>query len=305
MFAVVIPALDEAEVISAAIESARSGSQACPETAKTPGPTPDPEQAPISASIWASISASISASIWASGGQAGEPESGSGPTAAPAADPALNLPVEIRAPSQMRAPSPPGCEIVVVDGGSRDATCERARAAGARVIQATPGRASQLQAGFEATEGDPVLFLHADTQLPKGWAEAVGRSLRDPRVVGGAFRFGFDRATIALRLVEWGARLRVALFGLPYGDQGVFARRRVLEEIGGVPQVSLMEDLDLVARLRSRGRLVQIPLVARTSARRHLRGGVLATALRHNLAALAWGLGVERARIARFLGRAS
>ncbi len=197
----------------------------------------------------------------------------------------------------------PEVEVLVVDGGSRDATVARARAAGARVLQAGRGRARQLAAGLEASSGDAVLFLHADTRLPAGYAEAVARSLSDPRVSGGAFRLRFDERSPALRLIEWGARLRAALLGLPYGDQALFARRSVLREAGGVPQVPVMEDLDLVREIRRRGRLARLPLEARTSARRYRAAGVWRTALRHTLAAAAWRLGIDRERIAAWLRR--
>jgi rSAM/selenodomain-associated transferase 2 len=196
-----------------------------------------------------------------------------------------------------------GVDVVVADGGSRDGTPDRAAAAGARVVASAPGRARQLQAGARASEGDALLFLHADTRLAPGFAAAVGAALRDPTVVGGAFRLRFDRTTPSLRIVEWGARLRVALFELPYGDQALFIRRRALEEIGGIPQAPIMEDLDLAVAMRRRGKLVIVPLSATTSARRYEANGVWRTMALHWLAAGAWALGVDRGRIARWVGR--
>jgi len=196
-----------------------------------------------------------------------------------------------------------GVDVVVSDGGSRDGTPDRAAAAGARVIASAPGRARQLQAGVRASEGDALLFLHADTRLAPGFAAAVGGALRDPAVVGGAFQLRFDHSTPSLCIVEWGARLRVALFELPYGDQALFVRRRTLDEIGGIPQAPFMEDLDLVVAMRSRGRLAIVPLPATTSARRYLANGVWRTMGLHWLAAGAWTLGVDRGRIARWVGR--
>jgi rSAM/selenodomain-associated transferase 2 len=197
----------------------------------------------------------------------------------------------------------PGVEIIVADGGSRDATRERAVAAGARVVAAQPGRARQLAAGLRAAEADAILFLHADTRLPPGWADALRRALADPAVVGGAFAFRFAEPGLRLRLVECGVRLRLALAGLPYGDQGLFARRSALEAIGGMPQAPIMEDLDLVRALRRRGRLALLPLAATTSARRYLERGVLRTVARNTLALLGWALGVDRARLAAWYRR--
>jgi len=192
----------------------------------------------------------------------------------------------------------------VVDGGSRDETVLRAREAGARVVASAPGRARQLQAGIEASEGEVVLFLHADTKLEPGWGLAVERALRDPAVAGGAFRLRFEtRAPFSLRLVEWIAGLRARWLELPYGDQALFVRRDVLAAIGGIPDTPLMEDLDLVRAVKRRGKLAALALPATTSARRHLEGGVLRTALRHAAALLFWRLGVDRARIAAWLRR--
>jgi rSAM/selenodomain-associated transferase 2 len=196
-----------------------------------------------------------------------------------------------------------GVEIIVADGGSRDATRERAAAAGARVVSAEPGRAHQLAAGAEATEADAILFLHADTRLPPGWADAVRSALADPGVVGGAFAFRFAEPGWALRVVEWGVRVRLALGGPPYGDQALFARSSALAAIGGVPQAPIMEDLDLVRALRRRGRLALLPLAAVTSARRYLERGVLRTVARNTLALLAFALGLDRARVAAWYRR--
>ncbi len=197
----------------------------------------------------------------------------------------------------------PGVDVVVVDGGSRDDTVERARVAGARVVVSAPGRARQLEAGRGATEGDVLLFLHADSCLPPGYAQAVRRSLADVRVVGGAFALRFDRRTPGLRWVEWGAWLRQALFSLPYGDQALFVRRAALEALGGVPQVPILEDLDLVRAMRRAGRLARVPLPVVTSARRYRERGVLRTWLRNTAALLAWRLGLDRARVAAWYRR--
>ncbi|HKE12848.1 MAG TPA: TIGR04283 family arsenosugar biosynthesis glycosyltransferase [Myxococcota bacterium] len=202
-----------------------------------------------------------------------------------------------------------GAEVWVVDGGSRDATRERASAAGARVLLAERGRARQLAAGVEASRGEGVVFLHADTLLPPRWRPAVEATLSKPEVSGGAFAFRFERTPerrLGLRLafVEWGARLRVALLGWPYGDQGLFVRRSVLQAIGGVPQTPIMEDLDLVSAMRRFGRIECLAIAAVTSPRRYLRQGPLRTMLRNWVATLAWACGLDRARIAAWYQRA-
>lgn len=190
-------------------------------------------------------------------------------------------------------------DIVVVDGGSRDGTVEAARRAGARVVSSPPGRGRQLDLGWRSTHGDVVVFLHADSLLPARWSEAVLRSLRDPAVAGGAFRLGFEERGLGWRLLELGVRARVTLLRLPYGDQALFVRRRVLEEVGGVPHVEILEDLDLVRAIRGAGRLALLPEVVTTSGRRHRGRGVARTMLRHALGLAGFYLGLDRAWVAR------
>ncbi len=199
--------------------------------------------------------------------------------------------------------APATVEVIVVDGGSSDATTRLAAAAGARVLACERGRARQLRAGVSASTGDVVVLLHADTQLPHDWTSAVEQALRDPRVVAGAFRLRFDEQSLVFRFIEFGARLRAGLLRLPYGDQALFFRRRALEAIGGIPEVPLMEDLDLVHRIKREGRLALLSAPAVTSARRYRARGPLRTMLRNWLAATAWTLGVDRARIAHWVGR--
>ncbi len=198
----------------------------------------------------------------------------------------------------VRSAAAGGAEVIVVDGGSADGTPESAAAAGATVLHSSPGRARQLDVGAGSARGEAVVFLHADTRLPPGWSQGVETALADPAVAGGCFRLRFDARTPALALVEWGVRLRVALFGLPYGDQALFVRRRILERIGGVPQVPIMEDLDLVRAVKRAGRLACVPLAITTSARRYRARGTLRTVFRNGLAVCAWRLGLDRDRVA-------
>lgn len=194
-------------------------------------------------------------------------------------------------------------EVIVVDGGSRDETPRLAREAGARVFESARGRARQLRMGGERSTGDAVLFLHADTLLASGWWEAVRAALADPACAGGAFRLRFAERGGRERWLEFWAALRVAVLGLPYGDQGIFLRRDVLEEMGGVPEVPIMEDLDLVRAIKRAGRLTMLPLAATTSSRRYGDRGLLRTVVDHQYALLGWWLGWDRARIAERIGR--
>jgi rSAM/selenodomain-associated transferase 2 len=195
----------------------------------------------------------------------------------------------------------PAAEVVVVDGGSRDDSREiAARASGVRALEAPRGRASQMNAGARAARGDTLLFLHADTRLPDGAAAAVTRALEDPEVVGGRFDVRFDSPRRVMAMVAWFMNRRSRLTGIATGDQAIFVRRAVFEALGGYPAIPLMEDVELCARLKRRGRLACLPERVTTSARKWERDGPLRTI------ALMWALrflyvvGVGPARLHRW-----
>jgi len=199
-----------------------------------------------------------------------------------------------------------GVEVIVVDGGSRDETVRLARDAGARVFVADlrhRGRAHQLRLGGEKSTGEVILFLHADTFLSVGWKDAVDRVMADPAFAGGAFTLRFREKGLRERWIEWWVAARVAVLGLPYGDQALFMRRNVLEAMGGVPIVPIMEDLDLVRAIKRAGRLATLALAATTSSRRYRERGTLRTIIWHQIALLGWALGWDRARLAQRMGR--
>jgi rSAM/selenodomain-associated transferase 2 len=196
---------------------------------------------------------------------------------------------------------PPGlAEVIVADGGSRDATRDIARAHGCRVVESAPGRGTQMNAGAAAAGGDVLLFLHADTRLPEGAVEAVAAALDDPAVVGGAFRLGIDSDDGFLRLVAGAANLRSRLTGVCYGDQALFARRAAFEAVRGFPPYPVMEDVAFVRALRRRGRVVLLAGRVRTSARRWERENPLYTTLRNTVLVSLFRLGVAPERLARW-----
>lgn len=195
-----------------------------------------------------------------------------------------------------------GCECLVADGGSNDGTMDVAAACGAQVVRSARGRGRQQNAGALAASGAILLFLHADTRLPEHFAEQVRRALADPGVAAGAFRLTFDDARWALRLISWGANLRSRWLGLPYGDQALFVRAETFWEVGGFPDVPLLEDAELVRRLWARGRLRLLDATVVTSARRWRRGGIWKTTAQHVAILLAWCLGVPAARLAAWRG---
>lgn len=191
-------------------------------------------------------------------------------------------------------------EVIVVDGGSDDATVEAARRAGARVLESPRGRGVQLDRGARAAMGEWLVFLHADTRLEHGWADALA-SLPDD-VVGGAFRFAVDSPRRAYRIIEAGVALRCRLFHLPFGDQGIFVRRAIYGMIGGFPPFPLMEDLAFARRLSRTGRMAFPQVRAFTSARRWEEGGVMATTLRNLGLQALYTAGLSPERLARLYG---
>jgi rSAM/selenodomain-associated transferase 2 len=170
-------------------------------------------------------------------------------------------------------------EVIVADGGSRDATAERARASGARVIAARRGRASQMNAGAAAARGDAYLFLHADSILPRDARTRVAEALAAPEVGGGAFRMRIHRAGIWWRVATALAQARAHWWSITLGDQGIFVRREVFEDLGGFRELPILEDLDLVDRLRNRALFRVSRSEVRSSARRWEQRGVLRTSL--------------------------
>ena len=194
-------------------------------------------------------------------------------------------------------------EIVVADGGSRDATREVARAGGAKFVAAPRGRGPQLAGGAAAARGAWLLFLHADTRLGPGWAGAAARFIAEARnrERAGYFRFRLDDRAAAARWLERAVAWRCRALGLAYGDQGLLLSRALYDRVGGFRALPLMEDVDLVRRI-GKARLVPLAADALTSAARYRRGGYLLRSAR-NLCCLAlWRMGVPPRLIARLYG---
>jgi rSAM/selenodomain-associated transferase 2 len=190
----------------------------------------------------------------------------------------------------------PGCELVVVDGGSADRTVERAQPH-ARVVTARPGRGPQLNAGAAASSGEVLWFVHADTTLDPGALGALRAALRDPDVVGGGCLLRFDRSSPALRWLQWTSNLRARHLHWIFGDQAMFVRRAVFDAVGGFPDMPIMEDLEMSRRLHRRGRLVVLPTGSTASARRFVEQGTLRMIVLMQCYKLQYFLGVDPERI--------
>lgn len=199
---------------------------------------------------------------------------------------------------QLREQAPAPAEIVVVDGAASAecrALCARE---GAVYLDSTPGRGGQLRHGAERARGAALWFLHADAEIPMGALAAVTRALL-AGATGGHFRFRFagapDRRKRVLAAL---VNLRVR-FGVPYGDQGLFASREAYVCTGGFADAPLFEEVPLVRGLRRIGPFVTLPEAIGVSPRRWERDGWLRRSLGNRLLALAYMAGVPPGRLAR------
>ncbi len=195
-------------------------------------------------------------------------------------------------------------ERIVVDGGSSDNTVESARSWGATVITSERGRARQMNAGARAATGQFLLFLHADTILPKGYDEEVRRLLLRPHVSAGAFSFRLiPHSSFSLGLIRLATNWRSRYLQMPYGDQGIFIRSRIFRKIGGFPDLPLMEDYEIIRSLRKKGKIITSPLSALTSSRRWHTLGIWKTTFLNTAIVVAYYLGMPLWRIRKFAHR--
>jgi rSAM/selenodomain-associated transferase 2 len=177
-----------------------------------------------------------------------------------------------------RVCAPYDCELLIVDGGSVDKTVAIAQRFG-QVIHSPRGRATQMNRGAAAAMGDIFIFLHADSMLPDDAFTAIERACAAPGVVGGAFRLCFNCHHLTYRLVAFTANLRSRWRGIFTGDQAYFVRADSFKSIGGFLDMALMEDLEIITRLRNIGKLVLLPHYVTTSARRHEKMGLARSVL--------------------------
>lgn len=195
-------------------------------------------------------------------------------------------------------------ELILVDGGSSDGTRQVCRQFGLEPYSSPRGRARQMNFGAQRGTGDVLLFLHADTRLPSSAFDDIRLALQDPRVVGGRFDLQLDDARPMLRLVGFMISLRSRISKVGTGDQAIFVRREIFAELGGYPDIPLMEDVAFSRALKRRGPVACLRSRVVTSARRWQREGIWSTILKMWTLKSLYLAGIPPARLKRYYGDA-
>jgi len=196
-----------------------------------------------------------------------------------------------------------GHEVVVVDGGSNDATAQLSQTLSDQVISSSRGRSRQMNDGAGAATGDVFLFLHADTHLPDEADTLIVERLERDNKDWGRFDVRLSGRHLLLRLTGFIMNLRSRLTGICTGDQGIFVRRDLFEKVGGFPQIDLMEDITLTRRLKRHGPPLCLRQTVVTSSRRWEKNGILRTVFLMWRLRLLYFLGLSPERLARIYER--
>jgi rSAM/selenodomain-associated transferase 2 len=200
--------------------------------------------------------------------------------------------------------SPHSFEVIVVDGDPDRSTIRAIRPerlSALTVLTAPVGRGSQMNAGARIAGGRILLFLHADTQLPAEALERVAVACGNPRAAGGAFDLTIASSHPLLKIIGRIASLRSRLTRIPYGDQAIFIKKSIFLMIGGFAEIPIMEDIEIMRRLRRAGhRIVILPDKISTSARRWEKDGICFTSIRNLIISTLYYLGVSPERLNRY-----
>ncbi|KHF24760.1 TIGR04283 family arsenosugar biosynthesis glycosyltransferase [Solemya velum gill symbiont] len=191
------------------------------------------------------------------------------------------------------------CEVILVDGGSNDATMDLAGPLADRILTCEKGRANQLEHGVKHSTAPLIWFLHADTRVPENTDEVIEIALEKQDATWGRFNVRLDGRHPLFRIIEKMMNYRSCITGICTGDQGIFVRRDTLEAIGGVPRQALMEDIELSKRLKTTASPLCMKQVLVTSSRRWQEKGVIRTVLLMWYLRAAYAFGVPAGKLAR------
>jgi rSAM/selenodomain-associated transferase 2 len=194
-------------------------------------------------------------------------------------------------------------EVIVVDGGSTDGTADLAKSCGATLLTTDPSKSGQMNTGAKAAGGDIFLFLHADTLVPENFEKSIISAIYQDGVAAGAFQLRINSESKGLRFIERVANWRSRHLQTPYGDQGIFVTQSLFQEIGGYADIAIMEDFELIRRLKRRGKIIILDQSVTTSPRRWQNLGIFKTWLLNQIIAVAYIFGYPPERLAHWYRR--
>jgi rSAM/selenodomain-associated transferase 2 len=193
-------------------------------------------------------------------------------------------------------------EMILVDGGSSDGTPEICQRFGVELYRSRPGRARQMNFGAQRASGDVLLFLHADSRLPPSAFDDIRAGLQDQKILGGRFDLQLDNPRPLFKLIGFMISLRSRLSKVGTGDQAIFVRREIFVELGGYPDIPLMEDVALSRALKRRGAVACLRSRVVSSARRWEMDGIWRTILKMWTLKTLYLLGISPVRLKRYYG---
>jgi rSAM/selenodomain-associated transferase 2 len=195
-------------------------------------------------------------------------------------------------------------EVWVIDGGSTDNTLELAKKWGVNaILSPNKGKAAQMNYGATLATGEILLFLHADTLLSANYGDKIRNMMQDSRFIAGSFQFRFKHPNLALKVVEKTVNWRSHWFSLPYGDQGLFLKANTFQTMGGFKNMPIMEDFEMIQRLKQQGKIAMIPDAVMISDRRWRKLGVLRTTLINQMIVFGYYLGVSPDQLVKWYRR--
>jgi rSAM/selenodomain-associated transferase 2 len=193
------------------------------------------------------------------------------------------------------------CEIIIVDGAPGKDTLKTIHSNHVIKVSSEKGRAKQMNAGASMATGEILIFLHADTELPTLALQKISAVMEQGGYVAGAFDLGIKSDRLIFKIIASLASLRSRLNRIPYGDQAIFIRREYFDKIGGYKEIPLMEDVELMKRIKKSGYKIRILYDrVKTSSRRWEQEGVIYCVLRNWTLQILYALGISPHHLARF-----
>jgi len=192
-------------------------------------------------------------------------------------------------------------EIIIVDSEANKSSLRAIRQEGIIKLSGPKGRGSQMNHGAAIATGNIFLFLHADTLLPANAIKAILTATASKNIVGGAFNLSIDAKGVAFRVIEAFVRIRTHLTRIPYGDQAIFIKKSGFHEVGGYPDIPIMEDVALLRKIkRKKQKITIIPASVKTSARRWKMEGLLYCTLRNWILLLLYYAGISPETLSKY-----